>query len=352
MFQHASRAMIAVMAALLAAALLGLGGCNLGNRYPQGIIQLPRTGQTTSYAPGDDGALISGVEWPSPRFTDNGDTITDNLTGLMWYANGTYFDDYWVDAIADIDGATLGTHDDWRMPDALELFSLLSDGAADPAVWLNGLGFSNIQDSYYYTSTTCASDTARVHGARMGTANGNAVSKTSSMRYVLAVRGQAVGAAVELPRTGQTTEYTTGDDGDLQHGIVWPNPRFYVNAEGTIVDALTGLVWDAKANRIGGTWDQVLDDVAGLELYGWSDWRVPNRVEMMSLLNLGQADTTAWLTSTGFTDVQAGLYWTSTTWAGNTGSAWCVDTSSNGWPSNEDKMDTYYVLVVRGPGAD
>ena len=37
-----------------------------------------KSGQTTSYATGDDGDLEKGVAWPSPRFTDNGDgTVTD-----------------------------------------------------------------------------------------------------------------------------------------------------------------------------------------------------------------------------------------------------------------------------------
>ena len=40
---------------------------------------VPKTGQTTSYATGDDGQLEKGVAWPYPRFTDNGDgTVTDN----------------------------------------------------------------------------------------------------------------------------------------------------------------------------------------------------------------------------------------------------------------------------------
>ncbi|MCI4627231.1 MAG: DUF1566 domain-containing protein, partial [Candidatus Magnetoovum sp. WYHC-5] len=60
-----------------------------------GAINLPRTGQTTCYdgsgsvvscsGTGQDGDILAGVEWPSPRFTDNGDsTMIDNLTGLIW----------------------------------------------------------------------------------------------------------------------------------------------------------------------------------------------------------------------------------------------------------------------------
>jgi hypothetical protein len=42
----------------------------------------PATGQTTSYAPGDDGDVQAGAPL---SYTDNGDgTITDNNTGRMW----------------------------------------------------------------------------------------------------------------------------------------------------------------------------------------------------------------------------------------------------------------------------
>lgn len=50
-----------------------------------GTAPVEKTGQTVSYAAGDDGILQKGVAWPAPRFTDNGDaTTTDNLTGLIW----------------------------------------------------------------------------------------------------------------------------------------------------------------------------------------------------------------------------------------------------------------------------
>ena len=41
---------------------------------------------------GEDGESQKGVQIPSPRFTDNGDgTVTDNLTGLMWLQNVSFF---------------------------------------------------------------------------------------------------------------------------------------------------------------------------------------------------------------------------------------------------------------------
>ena len=61
---------------------------------------LPKTGQTASYAPGDDGSMQAGIEWPAPRFTDNGDgTVTDQLTGLMWLKDGSCLRKNWSNAL-------------------------------------------------------------------------------------------------------------------------------------------------------------------------------------------------------------------------------------------------------------
>ena len=40
-------------------------------------------------------------------------------------------------------------------------------------------------------------------------------------------------------------------DGDLQLGVNWPNPRFTKNGDGTVKDELTGLVWLEDASCLG-----------------------------------------------------------------------------------------------------
>ena len=68
---------------------LQTGTANGGATYNAGV---PKTGQTTSSATGDDGDLEKGVTWPSPRFTNNSNgTVTDNLTGLIWLRNANCF---------------------------------------------------------------------------------------------------------------------------------------------------------------------------------------------------------------------------------------------------------------------
>ena len=67
------------------------------------VVSVAATGQTISYATGDDGALKRGVAWPEARFTDNLDgSITDNVTGLVWLKNaGCFAPAVWAAALAD-----------------------------------------------------------------------------------------------------------------------------------------------------------------------------------------------------------------------------------------------------------
>jgi hypothetical protein len=130
---------------------------------------VPRTGQTISYGPRDDGALQKGVAWPNPRFTDNANgTVTDNLTGLIWLKNANAFGiKNWMPALTDCntlaangttltDGSVAG---DWRLPNKRELFSLIDDSNYNPAL-PTGHPFTGVQSDNYWSSTTSAAFTA------------------------------------------------------------------------------------------------------------------------------------------------------------------------------------------------
>lgn len=138
----------------------------------------PKTGQTTSYAAGDDGALQKGVAWPNSRFTDNGNgTVTDNLTGLIWLKNANYANATrnWATALTDVaqlntngtmnsnncgDTSNGGSYQmDWRLPNVRELHSLVDYGHINPALSNPNL-FTGVQSYSYWSSTEYADSTS------------------------------------------------------------------------------------------------------------------------------------------------------------------------------------------------
>jgi hypothetical protein len=55
-----------------------------------------------------------------------------------------------------------------------------------------------------------------------------------------------------------------------------------------------------------------MDYANDLNFSTYTDWRIPNRKELMSLVNGSQSNPASGLNGAGFMDVQQGKYWTST----------------------------------------
>jgi hypothetical protein len=159
---------------------------------------VPQTGQTTSYATGDDGDLQTGVNSPVPRFTDNEDgTVTDNLTWLVWMQDADCDGvKNWYQAIdhcnslADgtcgiTDGSATG---DWRLANRLELDSLLDLENHNPAL-PTGHPFTNVQSGFWYwSSTTYASITGYAWEVYFGDGYSHAFDKDNNYSYLWCVR--------------------------------------------------------------------------------------------------------------------------------------------------------------------
>jgi hypothetical protein len=176
--------------------------------------------------------------------------------------------------------------------------------------------------------------------------------------------------------------FATGDDGDLQMGVSWPRPRFTDNGDGTVTDNLTGLIWLQDANCLPGgqPWADALARSSALfdgcttcggtggdcDLSDGSvagDWRLPNRFELESLLDLAFSDpalsnaagTAKWVEGDAFSGVQStppdlypvSYYWSSTTTAWDPGLAWFVN-PYRGEPWIANKANDRLVWPVRG----
>ncbi len=158
-----------------------------------------------------------------------------------------------------------------------------------------------------------------------------------------------------VPKTGQTTSFGAGDDGALQKGVAWPNPRFTDNSNGTVTDNLTGLIWLEYPDCFGmSNWTTALNDANTLNSgeCGLTDgsvegnWRLPNVRQLQGLIDYGRYQP-ALPSGHPFIGVRSAYYWTSTTHAGSSSYAWRVGLD-NGRVFYDVKANTYYVWPVRG----
>jgi hypothetical protein len=371
------------------------------------VAPVYKTGQTTCYDSnglviscadsGQDGEYQAGATFSGVRFSDNGNgTITDNKSGLVWLKDA-YCDNQMrtfsqaIDFTAGLANGQCGLSDgstdgDWRLPNILELLSLVDYGHIDPAL-PTVHPFSNIQlypVSPFYWSNTTHNDRVEADSPRQAfTLN----MRTGEFYYhlkdgayfVLAVKKNSGNGPLPVPKTGQTTCYdpsgTTGNtiscagsgqDGEFLAGTAMPVPRFTDNADGTVTDQLTGLVWVKDANCWNNKfyWSKAPSKAAetahgncGLtdgSLPG--DWRVPNVRELLSLMDFENTGPTL-PTGHPFTNVVQlsvhSYYWTSTNYTdvnfGYTKGNLVLD-FRKGYEYNRLKSDSWYLWLVRDPG--
>ena len=279
--------------------------------------------------------------------------VRDNVTGLIW-ENKTDDDSLhdgsktftWCDTNRTTNGGNPGTcgtgtgdaatdteafinalnsdnysgHNDWRIPTVKELNTLINSSRTQPAIDTDCLPNTNPVLSGYWSSTTLALNTNKAWYVDFtwGIITSDNKSGSSYSYGVRAVRG------------GQQSKSLT-DNGD-----------------GTVMDSITGLMWQ-KATAPGTfTWEQALAYVVTLNstgFAGYTDWRLPDRNELQSLVDytryspaidpLVAADTVA-----------DDYYWSSTTDAYKTSRAWLVY-SYNGYVGYNGKFSGNYVRVVR-----
>ncbi len=347
------------------------------------LVSLSATGQKVSYVTGDDADEHKGVAWPAGRFADNlNGSVTDHLTGLVWMKDaGCLTPALWGASLAEVaalasgscglsDGSVAGQ---WRLPNIIELESLVDVSASNPAL-PSGHPFVNVSNGIYWSSTPYYGGIAGSSNAwtiRMGDAryiNDSASNVMStSVNGVWAVRGAGAGT-VQLQATGAYVQSAKGDDGSIEAGTALPAPRMQDNGNGTVTDTLTGLIWLKQGDCISQSWSGAVAAVKALASgqCGLSDgssagsWRMPNRNEMQSLADRSQNNLADWLDQ-NFTSLLPGVmtrapvfanfvqfqyYWTSSTDAANTSDAWTVFSCDYG-VYEIPKTSVGYTLAVR-----
>ena len=333
---------------------------------------LPKTGQTTvyhqgdgNYDLGDDGVTQVGYPVAADRWENLGNGIViDWAAGLMWQqseSHGQLFGGLtgvmsWKEAfqyVAVMNQSQFGGFSDWRLPNCLELLSLrdLGEEFTIPSAFIN-----TTPDGYW--SSTCSADfSVQTFAFMVWYYSGHMFSKNTEIfkGAVRACRTFYHGMSpCGFPKTGQTIVahpaggYDLGGDGAVQAGYPTVGPRFTDNGNGTVSDNATGLTWQQDCSVQPYSWNDAFAYVSDLNqqnFAGHSDWRLPNQMELFSLINYGECDPA--IEESFFYGTQSGDYWSGNTGENHPTLAWYVSFNGGGGDQFQ-KTITLYVRAVRG----
>lgn len=267
-------------------------------------------------------------------YTDNlDDTVTDNVTGLMWQKEDDNVAYNWyeatgtADATYNIGGATdvcgslgLASHSDWRLPDDMELMNIVKFSGWKPAI--NATYFPNTGDAYW-SSPTYVNNTS--YGWVQNFTDGYIINDNKSGEHdVRCVRGQS------------------------------PTQSFTDNGNGTVTDNYTGMMWQQEDDNVTYNWYEAMGtadaayndggatDVCGnLTLAGYGDWRLPDVKELRSI-----SDSSLYNPSIYFPNTNDSYWSSSYSVYYHRDAAWVVS-FNGGQVHHAWNREIYYVRCVR-----
>jgi hypothetical protein len=128
-----------------------------------------------------------------------------------------------------------------------------------------------------------------------------------------------------------------------------PNPARYQVPPGDptiVIDEVTTLMWQRTPFNESTLWQTAKERCAGLPLGGASDWRLPTRIELLSLVDFTQAGAAI---EGGFFPETRGAFWTSSPATGGdpTARAWQISFADGGATTTASQTTAGAIRCVR-----
>lgn len=298
---------------------------------------IPHTNQTSCFNAngtevtctnsGQDGAYLNNL----PSYTQNSDgTVTDNITGLMWQQTPDNNNDGTInssdkmsqsEAESYCNALSLGSYDDWRLPDIKTMYSLIDFNGQDVSNYegsdtlsLNPFIDTNAFDFGY--GDVDAGE--RIIDAQWATTSIYIASESTRSQTMFGVN-LADGRIKSYPVAGSYYVQCVRDNTD------YGTNRFVNNGDQTVSDSSTHLMWQKEDSQNELNWEDAIDYCEALDLANYSDWRLPNAKELQSIVDYTKSpDTTnsaaidtdyfnATLIINENAEDDYGFYWASTT---------------------------------------
>ena len=277
---------------------------------------------------------VTGLVWEIK--TTNGGT-SDNSNQYTWYDGTNPTTQELVDATntAQLCGLT-----NWRLPTVQEIESLASYNYV-PAIDADYLPNTKGDSTEWYWTTDPDSSGSNKLWAYNAYSGSTASAGSGSTYYVrLVSSSDAVGAWFSDYSDSRYTDHEDGTISDQRTGLMWMKCSY--DLSNTVCDTGTATSGDwqaafdkaATANDNGGT-------------FTYTDWRLPNKKELSSIVDLTSNNPA--INQTIFPNTQSADYWTATPSAADDSKAFTIDftTGTYGAVTRNTTTDTVYVRLVR-----
>ncbi len=245
---------------------------------------------------------------PSYAISGDGLTVYDNVTGLTWTRDADLDGDGDIDVddkvtfdegqlVPDtLNAQNYGGYSDWRVPSIKELYSLIDFRGTDPTSFDTTEGFIPFIDTdYFYFAYGDIAAGERSIDSQWLTSTlyvSTVMDGQQAMFGVNFADGRIKGYGLSNPEGGEKTFYVRLCRGNTDYGV----NNFTDNADGTITDEATGLMWEQGDSSAGMNWE---DALAWVELMnnqdylGYNDWRLPNAKELQSIVDYTRSPDTS-----------------------------------------------------------
>ncbi|SLM31416.1 exported hypothetical protein [Desulfamplus magnetovallimortis] len=266
--------------------------------------------------------LISTVAHAVGPYVDNADgTITDEGTGLMWQQTDDGIRRNWEDACQACEELELAGYNDWRAPRVDELRSIIDYNSYLPAM---DLIFSVESDwTLFWSGSDYANGTVNAWQVYFYDGSVSTGTKTSRS-YIRCVRS----------------------------GPFWsldPLDNLVINSEEVAEDIRTGAKWQREDDGVKRTWEDACQYCENLVLDGESGWRIPEIEELASIVDYTKYNPS--ISVDIFENTQSLWYWSGSSDADETDSAWYID-FYNGTIKSFTKSGEYHVRCILAEKTD
>ena len=228
-------------------------------------------------------------------FTASSNVVVDNNTGLTWEKSPSSSTYTWANRNThcnELNSSNYGGRSNWRVPNPLELLTIVNNSAYNPATNSSFTGMPTDSSVWFWTSAEYKGNTSYAYYFNPSYGWCSYDDKTGTYK-VLCVSGN------EMPKGVFSSQTISGS-------VV-------------VTDSTTGLMWQ-KEYATGKTWQQALKYCEDSTYAGYSDWRLPNKNELASLLDPGKSSAPY----SNFPDMPSDWFWSSSTYVYYTYSAWGV----------------------------